>query len=190
MRAQLSRSHIGAPARRVAPKTRAAVRQIPLTPQPAGLLRDRRLAATRSAGGDWVFSTRKGTPLSQRNIQRSALYHAPDAAGLRVDGGRLRFHDLRHTFASHLIIDLGVDVVQVSRILGHASPSTTLDIYAHVFDEARHAADIRARMARSAFAGLLEANEDGDTVITLPAAASSRMGPLSARQRAAIKWAT
>ena len=86
MRAQLSRSHIGAPARRVAPKTRAAVRQIPLTPQPAGLLRDRRLAATRSAGGDWVFSTRKGTPLSQRNIQRSALYHAPDAAGLRVDG--------------------------------------------------------------------------------------------------------
>ena len=81
-------------------------------------------------------------------------------------------------------------MVQVSRILGHASPSTTLDNYAHVFDEARHAADIRARMARSAFAGLLEANEDGDTVITLPAAASSRMGPLSARQRAAIKWAT
>src|SRR5207237_7886773 len=58
VRAQLSRSHIGAPARRVAPKTRAAARQIPLTPQLAGLLRDRRLAATRSAGGDWVFSTR------------------------------------------------------------------------------------------------------------------------------------
>ena len=37
-------------------------------------------------------------------------------------------HDLRHTFASHLIVDLGLDVVQVSRILGHASPSTTLDI--------------------------------------------------------------
>ena len=27
----------------------------------------------RSAGGDWVFSTRNGTPLSQRNVQRSAL---------------------------------------------------------------------------------------------------------------------
>jgi integrase len=72
----------------------------------------------------------------------------------------LRFHDLRHTFASHLIIDLGLDVVQVSRILGHASASTTLDIYAHLFDQARHAADIRARMAHSEFAGLLKPDQD------------------------------
>jgi integrase len=190
VRAQLSMAHTGAPARRVAPKTEAAHRQIPLTPQLAGLLRERRLAAACSAGGAWVFSTRKGTPFSQRNIQRSALHLAADAAGLRVNGARLRFHDLRHTFASHLIIDLGLDVVQVSRLMGHASPSTTLNIYAHMFDEARHAADIRARMARSAFAGLLEDNEDERRVITLPAAASSPGGPLSARQRAAIKWAT
>jgi len=74
--------------------------------------------------------------------------------------------------------------------MGHASPSTTLNIYAHMFDEARHAADIRARMARSAFAGLLEDEEDERRVITLPAAASSNGGTLSARQRAAIKWAT
>jgi hypothetical protein len=105
---------------------------------------------------------------------------------LRVDGARLRFHDLRHTFASHLIIDLGLDVVQVSRLMGHASPSTTLNIYAHMFDEARHAADILARMARSAFAGLLEKDEDERIVITLPAAAGSPGAPLSARQRAAI----
>jgi integrase len=31
----------------------------------------------------------------------------------------VRFHDLRHTFASHLITDLGLDVAQVRRILGH-----------------------------------------------------------------------
>ena len=130
------------------------------------------------------------TPLSQRNVQRSALHYAADAAGLRVDGARLRFHDLRRTFASHLIIDLGLDVVQVSRILGHACPSTTLDIYAHMFDEARHAADVRSRMAGSAFAGLLENDEDEGTVITLPAVAGATSGPLSARQRAAIKWAT
>jgi integrase len=190
VRAQLSMAHTGSPARRVAPKTEAAHRQIPLTPQLAGLLRERRFAAACSAGGAWVFSTRKGTPFSQRNIQRSALHLAADAAGLRVNGARLRFHDLRHTFASHLIIDLGLDVVQVSRLMGHASPSTTLNIYAHMFDEARHAADIRARMARSAFAGLLEDDEDERGVITLPAAASSPGGPLSARQRAAIKWAT
>ena len=62
--------------------------------------------------------------------------------------------------------------------MGHASPSTTLNIYAHMFDEARHAADIRARMARSAFAGLLDADdEDERGVVTLPAAARSNGGP-------------
>jgi len=59
-----------------------------------------------------------------------------------------------------------------------------------MFDEARHAANIRARMARSAFAGLLEADEDDQRVITLPAGAGLTVGPLSARERAAIKWAT
>jgi hypothetical protein len=83
---------------------------------------------------------------------------------------------------SHLAVDLGLDVVQVSGLMGHASPSTTLSIYAHIFDEARHAADVRARMARSAFAGLLEADEDDQRVITLPAAAGSAVGPLSARE--------
>jgi len=41
----------------------------------------------------------------------------------------VRYHDLRHTFASHLIVDLGLDVAQVSRILGHARITITLDVY-------------------------------------------------------------
>ncbi len=44
-------------------------------------------------------------------------------------------HDLRHTFASHLIIDIRLDVVQVSRSLGHARTSMTLDTYTHLFEE-------------------------------------------------------
>ena len=71
-------------------------------------------------------------------------------------------HDLRHTFASHLIVNLNLDVAQVARILGHASPATTLDIYTHLFDEARHAADIRTRMSRSQFARLLEDHDEGE----------------------------
>ena len=67
----------------------------------------------------------------------------------------LRVHDLRHTFASHLIVDLKLDVAQVSRILGHARPSITLDRYTHLFDQAGHAAEIRERMAASAFGALL-----------------------------------
>ena len=41
-------------------------------------------------------------------------------------------------------------------MLGHARITITLDVYTHVFEDARHAHDIRARMAASPFAGLLE----------------------------------
>lgn len=188
VRAQLSRARGGTPCRRVGLKTRSARRQIPLSPQLAALLQHHRDKSAFNAGSDWVFATRNGTPFNQRNVQRSALSRAVHAAGLDHDGARLRFHDLRHTFTSHLIVDLGLDVVQVSRILGHASPATTLDIYAHLFDEARHAADIRARMSRSEFARLLAPDTD-ENVIRLSTAAKSN-GPLSARERAAIHWAT
>jgi hypothetical protein len=40
-------------------------------------------------------------------------------------------------------------------LAGDARVTTTLDVYSHLFDEARHAAEIRARMAASAFAQLL-----------------------------------
>jgi integrase len=189
VRAQLSRARTGDPARRVAPKTPSATREIPLAPQLATVLREHRSAATHRGGGDWVFTTRNGTPLSQRNVQRSALTRAACAAGLADDSRGLGFHVLRHTFASHLIVDLHLDVVQVSRILGHASVSTTLDVYTHLFDEARHAADIRARMAGSTFAGLLNADDDNN-VIVLPAAIKPGSEALSARERAAIRWAT
>jgi Phage integrase family len=105
---------------------------------------------------DYVFATRLGTPLGQRNVARTALAHAVKRS--RLDGrGRppLRFHDLRHTFASHLIVDLRLDVCQVSRILGHARTAITLDVYTHLFDRARHAADIRAAMAESRFGQIL-----------------------------------
>jgi integrase len=181
VRAQLSRARTDAPGRRVAPKTPSAARDIPLAPQLATVLREHRSASPHAAGGGWVFATRNGTPLSQRNVQRSALTRAAHIAGLDRDGSALQFHDLRHTFASPLIIDLHLDVVQVSRILGHASVSTTLDVYAHLFDEARHSVDIRARMAGSAFAGLIDPGDER-TVIVLPAAVEGGSGHLSARE--------
>jgi integrase len=54
----------------------------------------------------------------------------------------VKFHALRHTYASALIKS-GVDVVTVSRRLGHWSPSFTLKTYAHLFDE-RDTADVQA----------------------------------------------
>jgi len=46
----------------------------------------------------------------------------------------MRFHDLRHTAAS-LILNNGVPVIVVSKMLGHAKASTTLDEYDHLFKE-------------------------------------------------------
>lgn len=67
-----------------------------------------------------------------------------------------------------LIVDLGLDVAQVSRILGHASITITLDVYTHLFDDARHAREIRQRMAGSSFAALLSPNSPKATVSALP----------------------
>ena len=75
--------------------------------------------------------------------------------GMRLSEVLALSRDLRHTFASHLIVDIRLDVVQVSRMLGHARTSMTLDTYTHLFDEARHGADVRAELARSDFAQLL-----------------------------------
>lgn len=44
--------------------------------------------------------------------------------------GKVRWHDLRHTFGS-LKIDQGEDLLYVSRQMGHSSVSVTADIYAH-----------------------------------------------------------
>jgi integrase len=57
------------------------------------------------------------------------------------------FHELRHTHASQLI-DAGVDVVQISKRLGHASPAITLSIYAHLFqkDDSKAADAINAAL--------------------------------------------
>lgn len=121
--------------------------KVVLTPPLAAVLRGHRkrtLARGLSGPDRFVFSTRNGTALSHRNAAR-ALTDACDAAGL----DRIGFHTLRHGFASTLIVDLGLDPVQVSRQLGHAAPSITLDVYAHLFDRARHAANIRERMAES-----------------------------------------
>lgn len=95
------------------------------------------------------------------------------------------------TCASHLIIDLRRPG---SRILGHARMTTTLDVYTHMFDEARHTLDVRGQMAGSAFADLFERDEEGDeqagSVIMLPQAQGDRGGRLSAKEKAALRWAT
>ena len=82
-------------------------------------------------GEDWqdldlVFPTTIGTPIHNRKLLRKFKKLIKEA-GLP----EIRFHDLRHTAAS-LMLNQGIHLLIVSRRLGHAKPSITLDIYGHV----------------------------------------------------------
>jgi integrase len=161
VRYQLSRPTLDNPAHRVRLKTSAAARDVPLLPQLAAILKRHKLATRHSADSDYVFATATGTPLGYRNVERRGLGHAADTANLNTgEQPRLRVHDLRHTFASHLIIDLKLDIAHVSRILGHARPSITLDTYTHLYNQAQHSDNIRNRMAASSFGGLLASSAE------------------------------
>jgi integrase len=71
-----------------------------------------------------------------------------DFAG-RIGVPGLTFHNLRHTHASQLI-DAGVDIVTISKRLGHAKPDITLRVYSHLFKESdgKAAAAINAALNR------------------------------------------
>lgn len=54
----------------------------------------------------------------------------------------VRFHDLRHTFATNAL-EHGMDIKTLSAVIGHVSSATTLNVYAHVTDEMRQSAAAR-----------------------------------------------
>jgi integrase len=102
---------------------------------------------------DLVFPSAKGGPMDGFELLRTGFRPALERAGIR----RIRFHDLRHSFASNLLA-AGWDVVTVSRLLGHANPQVTLTIYAHALPRSRHgAADALAKLMRADTANQIEA---------------------------------
>jgi integrase len=130
---------------------------VPLVPQLARLLADRRRRSGFAKGSDWVFATADGTPYGHRNVTRRGLPRAARCVG--IDGGTragIRFHDLRHCFASHLILDLGTRCRTDQPHPRPRQPTITLNVYTHLFEKARHVREIRARMAASPFARPLD----------------------------------
>jgi integrase len=111
------------------PKTQKAMRTIPLGPNAVAALSAHKLRMTRSAPEDLVFGNRTGAPLRESKVLRNALQPAAEAAGL----GRVTWHQFRHIHSS-LLNDLKVPVKIAQEQLGHASISTTLNIYTHVVD--------------------------------------------------------
>ncbi len=75
----------------------------------------------------WVFCNQQGNPADMQNVKNRHFYKCLEKAGLR----RIRFHDLRHTFASLLLQD-GQPLAYIKDQLGHSSIKLTVDIYGHL----------------------------------------------------------
>jgi len=119
---------------KTSPKTKAGIRQISLGSNALDILREHRKAQQlerQAAGVHWqdqglVFTSSIGTPIDRSNMRLFFKALLKDA-GLPD----IRFHDLRHTAAS-LMLNNGIPLMIVSRRLGHAQPSITLDVYGHL----------------------------------------------------------
>lgn len=79
---------------------------------------------------DLVFAAATGQPINHTNMRARYFYPALESAGIR----KIRFHDLRHTYAS-LLIEQGENIKYIQTQLGHSSPTVTLNVYAHLFKQ-------------------------------------------------------
>ena len=108
-------------------KTKNSYRNISISQDAVAMLTE--MEAHRSS--DYVFPSSTGGPISPDSVN-NMLHRVLKRAGLPS----IRFHDLRHTFAT-LALQNGVDIKTVSGMLGHFSAGFTLDTYAHVTTSAQ-----------------------------------------------------
>lgn len=136
LRVEQSLEQTGVGLRFKAPKTRHGRRTIALPPSAVAELRAHRKAQQeqrlsrgmdKAAADALVFATWDGKPRSPNGLTKEWTV-AMKPAGMPG----VTLHSLRHTHASHLIA-AGMDVLTVSRRLGHGSPNITLSVYGHLF---------------------------------------------------------
>lgn len=108
-------------------KTKNSYRNISISQDAVAMLTE--MEAHRSS--DYVFPSSTGGPISPDSVN-NMLHRVLKRAGLPS----IRFHDLRHTFAT-LALQNGVDIKTVSGMMGHFSAGFTLDTYAHVTTSAQ-----------------------------------------------------
>lgn len=112
-------------------KTKNAYRTFPLSEDTVGILK---IQKQKAGNSPWVFPSPTGGPISPDSVLHM-LHRVLKRAGLP----QVRFHDLRHTFAT-LALQNGVDIKTVSGMLGHFSAGFTLDTYSHVTTAAQQEA--------------------------------------------------
>ena len=115
----------------LAPKTRAARRDVPLAPEDAARLRRHRLACGRRPDGALVFAGPDGQALSPVPAYR-AWKRACRRAGLAQP--LPRFHDARHAYASHALA-AGLSAHAVAALLGHSDAGLVWRRYGHALPD-------------------------------------------------------
>ena len=125
------------------PKTKQSCRSIILPPSVLNVLRQYR----ETVDSEWMFPSpvKESEPLNPNGVYRKMVKILD-----RAQCKRVRFHDLRHTFAT-TALEHGMDIKTLSAIIGHVSSATTLDIYSHITDEmqANAANKIEKRFAKN-----------------------------------------
>ncbi|SCY80900.1 Site-specific recombinase XerD [Lachnospiraceae bacterium XBB2008] len=124
------------------PKSKKSIRSIPMLDEVYRILMEQKDTQNQDkekyrdfyVDHNLVFADKNGEFFPQRTFMRH--YHL---FLKRMGVSDIRFHDLRHTFAS-LLIDADVSLKVVQEILGHSTISTSMDIYSHVSEEKKESA--------------------------------------------------
>jgi len=133
------------------PKTKGSKRDVDVDPSLLLELKKWRLQVGKSELDDLVFPSSFGGPL-----HRSTLYKQGFLPAFRKSGvPRVRFHDLRHTYAS-LLIDQDEHPKYIQVQMGHSSITMTMDTYGHLMNKVN--AKSANRLAKTILGETLEGN--------------------------------
>ena len=112
-----------------APKTKRSIRSLILPAYMVEMLTEMKKNKT----SEWVFPS----PIKENSPRNpSAVSRRFKLILKRAGCKQVRFHDLRHTFAT-MAIENGMDIKTLSNMIGHSSAETTLNIYSHITDTMR-----------------------------------------------------
>lgn len=126
-------------------KTPASERVVDIPASTVQVLRERHMRLGRPSSESLVWDRGDGLPVDPDTLVKLRWRAALKAAGIQRS---LRWHDLRHTYASHLLYATG-DVKLTQVMLGHSSFNVTMDRYAHLMPQSRKDAMERLELLRT-----------------------------------------
>lgn len=111
------------------PKTKNSIRKVNMADELVKALKTLKMESTNSDKG-FVFTNTDGNFMDPDNMIKRRFEPVLRRAGVE----RIRFHDLRHTFATLLIAD-NIHIKYIQRQMGHSSIQVTMDRYGHLLPE-------------------------------------------------------